>query len=63
MMIAHLGSRTLRVSWRFLKGSLPVVLDVVGFAAITVGVYLLFGYWAWIVAGALLVLAGYRAQT
>ena len=60
--IARLGPRTLQV-WRFTKRSSPVLLDVAGFAAITTGVWILFGAWAWIVAGALLVLAGYRAQT
>ncbi len=48
---------------RFLQRSLPVVLDVAGFTAITVGVYLLAGAYAWIVAGALLILAAYRAQS
>ncbi len=47
----------------FTKRSLPVVLDVAGFTAITVGVWLLAGAYAWIVAGALLILAGYRAQS
>ncbi len=37
---------------------LPVVLDVAAFAALTVGTWLLFGAWAWITAGALLILAG-----
>jgi hypothetical protein len=59
-MIARLGPRMV---WRFTQRTLPVILDLTGFAAITVGVYLLFGYWAWIVAGALLVLAGFRAQS
>ena len=59
-----IGVRQLRVStWRFTKRSAPVLLDVAGFAAIVVGVWLLAGAWAWVVAGALLVLAGYRAQT
>lgn len=48
---------------RFVKSSAPVLLDASGFAAITIGVYLLAGAYAWIVAGALLVLAGFRAQT
>ena len=39
---------------------LPVVLDVTGFAALTVGTWLLFGAWAWITAGLLLVVAGVR---
>ncbi len=48
---------------RFLQRTAPVALDAVGFAAITVGVYLLAGAWAWIAAGVLLVLAGFRAQS
>jgi hypothetical protein len=40
-----------------------VLLDVAGFVAILVGVWLLAGAWAWIAAGGLLILAGYRAQT
>ncbi len=56
--------RTLRVSaWRFTKQSSPVLLDVAGFVAITVGVWLLAGEWAWLAAGGLLILAGYRAQS
>ncbi len=39
------------------------MLDVAGFVAITVGVWLLAGEWAFIVAGGLLVLAGFRAQS
>ena len=62
-MIASLGSRTLRVSWRFTKRSSPVLLDAAGFVSITVGVWLLAGVWAFIVAGGLLILAGYRAQS
>ena len=59
-----IGARQLRVStWRFTKRSLPVLLDVAGFVAIVVGVWLLAGSWAWIVAGGLLILAGFRAQT
>ena len=56
--------RQLRVStWRFTKQSAPVLFDVAGFVAVTVGVWLLAGEWAWIVAGVLLILAGYRAQS
>jgi hypothetical protein len=40
-----------------------VLLDLAGFAAITIGVWLLAGAWAWLAAGVLLILAGYRAQT
>jgi len=40
-----------------------VLLDLAGFTAITVGVWLLAGEWAWIAGGLLLILAGYRAQT
>jgi hypothetical protein len=55
--------RKLRVStWRFTKQSLPVLLDLTGFASITIGVWLLAGDWAWLAAGGLLILAGYRAQ-
>ncbi len=39
---------------------LPVVLDVAGFVALVVGSWLLFGAWAWLVAGVLLILAGVR---
>jgi hypothetical protein len=53
----------LQVSWRFTQRTLPVLLDVAGFVAITVGVWMLAGAWALIVAGLLLVLAGYRAQS
>jgi hypothetical protein len=56
--------RQLGVSvWRFTERSSPVLLDVAGFTAITVGVWLLAGEWAWLAAGGLLVLAGYRAQS
>ncbi len=41
----------------------PVILDAVGFVLIAAGVWFLFGWWALIVAGVLLVLAGYRAQS
>ena len=59
-----IGARQLRVStWRFTKRSLPVLLDLIGFAAIVVGVWLLAGAWAWLAAGVLLILAGFRAQT
>ncbi len=37
---------------------LPVVLDVAAFVALTVGTWLLFGAWAWITAGLLLIVAG-----
>ena len=47
----------------FTRRSLPVVLDVAGFVAITVGVWLLAGAWAYIAAGGLLILAAYRAQS
>ena len=47
-----------------LKDWAPVLLDVAGFVSVTAGVYLVEGAWlALIVAGVLLVLAGYRAQT
>ena len=56
--------RQLRFStWRFAKRSSPVLLDVAGFTAITYGVWLLAGAWAWLAAGGLLILAGYRAQS
>ena len=48
---------------RFLARTAPVLLDVAGFVAVTVGVWLLAGVWAWIVAGGLLILAGIRAQS
>ena len=47
----------------FLKRSLPVVLDVAGFTLVSIGVWLLAGAYAWIVAGLLLILAAYRAQS
>ena len=47
-----------------LKDWAPVLLDAAGFVSVTAGVYLAVGAWlALIVAGVLLVLAGYRAQT
>ena len=49
--------------WRFTRQSSPVLLDLAGFTAITTGVWFLFGAWAWLAAGVLLILAGYRAQT
>ena len=56
--------RQLRIStWRFSKRAAPVLFDVAGFAAITIGVWLLAGAWAWLAAGGLLILAGYRAQS
>ena len=42
-MIARLGPRMV---WRFSQRTLPVLLDVAGFAAITVGVWLLAGDFA-----------------
>ena len=41
---------------------LPVLLDVAAFVAITIGTAILFGPWAWIVAGGLLIAAGIRAS-
>ena len=48
-----IGSRTLS-AWRVTPRSSPVFLDVAGFTAITVGVWLLGGEWAWLAAGGLL---------
>ena len=48
---------------RLLWTARPILLDAAAFAAITIGVWLLAGEWAWIVAGVLLVLAGRRAQS
>ncbi len=48
---------------RFLVRTAPVLLDVAGFVAVTVGVYLLAGDWAWVAGGGLLILAGIRAQS
>ena len=59
-MIARLRPGTV---WRATKQSSPVLLDLAGFTAITVGVWLLAGAWAWIAAGGLLILAAYRAQS
>ncbi len=41
-----------------LRATVPVLLDVTGFAALVVGTWFLFGAWAWITAGVLLILAG-----
>ncbi len=49
--------------WRFTQRRSPVLLDLAGFTAITVGVWMLAGAWAWIAAGGLLILAGYRASS
>ena len=47
-----------------LKDWAPVLLDTVGFVSVTAGVYLVAGAWlALIIAGVLLVFAGYRAQS
>ena len=43
-----------------LRPFLPVVLDVAGFTALVVGTWLLFGAWAWVTAGVLLIVAGVR---
>jgi hypothetical protein len=51
------------MAWRFTKQSSPVLLDVAGFTTITIGVWILAGAWAWIAAGLLLILAGFRAQS
>ena len=48
---------------QFVKKSAPVILDLACFAAVTVGGWLLAGAWAWLAAGGLLRLAGYRAQS
>ncbi len=45
------------------RRALPVLLDVAGFAALVVGTAVLFGPWAWLVAGVLLILAGVRFST
>ncbi len=42
------------------RALMPVLLDVAGFAALVVGSWLLFGAWAWITAGLLLIVAGVR---
>ena len=47
---------------RWVKTSAPILLDVAAFVALIVGTAVLFGAWAWIVAGVLLVLAGLRAS-
>lgn len=61
-MIARFSSRTLWVR-RFTQRSSPVLLDVAGFVATTYGVWLLARDWAWLVAGVLLILTAYRAQS
>ena len=52
----------LQVSWRFTQRTLPVLLDLTGFTAITIGVWFLAGAWAFIAAGLLLLLAGFRGS-
>ena len=59
-IIARLDAR--RVG-RLIQQSAPVLLDLAGFVAITIGVWLLAGAWAWLAAGGLLILAGFRAQS
>ncbi len=46
-----------------LRASVPVLLDVAGFTALVVGTAVLFGAWAWLTAGVLLIVAGVRFQT
>ncbi len=46
-----------------LRPFLPVILDVAGFTALVVGTAVLFGAWAWLTAGVLLIVAGVRFQT
>jgi hypothetical protein len=46
-----------------LKKAAPVLLDIAGFGCLVVGTAVLFGPWAWFTAGALLVVAGFRAQS
>ncbi len=54
----------IRRSWGAVKRAAPVLLDTAGFVSVTAGVYLVEGAWlALIVAGVLLVVAGYRAQS
>jgi len=43
-----------------LRAVLPVILDVAGFTALTIGTWVLFGAWAWMTAGVLLIVAGFR---
>ncbi len=46
-----------------LRPFLPVILDVAGFTALVVGTAVLFGAWAWLTAGVLLIVAGVRFET
>ncbi len=46
-----------------LRPFLPVILDVAGFTALVIGTAVLFGAWAWLTAGVLLIVAGVRFQT
>lgn len=48
---------------RNFRTALPIVLDVAAFVCIVIGAAVLFGDWAWLVAGFLLILAGLRAQS
>ncbi len=56
-------ARLAAYAWRRSRPALPVLLDVAGFLAIVIGTAILFGAWAWLVAGVLLILSGIRAQT
>ena len=46
-----------------IKAAMPVLLDVAGFAALTVGAALIWPPLGWLVAGAALIILGLRAQT
>ncbi len=46
-----------------LREAVPVILDVAGFVALTVGAALIWPPLGWIVAGAALIVLGLRAQT
>jgi hypothetical protein len=46
-----------------LKKAAPVLLDIAGFVVIVIGTARLWGDVAWLVAGVLLVVGGYRAQS
>jgi len=57
-MVVNLARYTAQI-----RRTVPILLDVAGFAALVIGTAILFGAWAWLVAGVLLILAGVRFGT
>lgn len=59
---AQRSERIIRGVARRVKQAAPILLDVAGYVAVTVGVSIIWGPgWAWLTAGGLLVAAGIRA--